>query len=84
MNAFIEHFCHHGNQYRANAGYAAAQSVCTQKQHAADNFFGIRVAGSGAVAQNQISGKSVGHLFWNSNAGKIAETCGDAVCNTFF
>ena len=83
-DTLIEHIHHHLHQQRTNAGHAAAQSVGTQQHHAADDLFGIWVAGSGAVAEDEVGGQGVGHLFGNSDAGKITKTGGDAVGNTFF
>ncbi len=83
-DTLIEHIHHHLHQQRTNAGHTAAQSVGTQQHHTADNLFGIRVTGSGAVAEDEVGGQGVGHLFGNSDAGKITKAGGDAVSNTFF
>ena len=84
MHALVEHLCHHGNQQRTNAGNTAAQSVCTQQQHTADNLLSVRVTGSGAVAEDEVGGQGVGHIFRNCNAGKVAEAGGNAVGNALF
>ena len=78
-NALVEHLEKHLNEEGAHAAHAAAQGVGAQEHHAAHDLVGIRLAGGGAVAEDQVGGEGVGHLLRHRNLGKVAEAGGDAV-----
>ena len=81
---FVQHIDEHFYDNWTNTGYTAAESVCTEQQHAANYFFAVWVAVCGAVAEDQIGGQLVGHFFRNSNVLEVTETGGNAVSNAFF
>ena len=61
-HALVEHLEQHLHEDGTNAAHAAAQSVGTQQHHAADDLVSIRLAGGGAVAEDQVGGELVAHL----------------------
>ena len=79
MDALIEHLNHHLHQQGAHAGHAAAQGVGTKQQHTPDHLFGVGLARTGAVAEDQIGGQLVAHLLGDGHLLEVAEAGGDAV-----
>ena len=67
------------DQHRAYAADAGAESIGAQKHHAPDFFFGIGIAGTDTVAEDQIGGELAAHLLGNGHSGKIAKAGGDPV-----
>ncbi len=80
-NALVEHLEQHLNEQGADAAHAAAERVGAQQHHAADDLVGIRLAGAGAVAEDQVGGELVAHLLGDGDLLELAEAGGDAVGN---
>ena len=78
-NALVEHLEKHLNEEGAHAGHTAAQGVGAQEHHAAHDLVGIRLAGGGAVAEDQVGGELIAHLLGDGDLLELAEARGDAV-----
>ena len=78
-HALVEHLEQHLDEDGTNAAHAAAQSVGTQQHHAADDLVSIRLAGGGAMAEDQVGGELVAHLLGDGDLLELAEARGDTV-----
>ena len=78
-HALVEHLEQHLHEDGANAAHAAAQRVGAQQHHAADDLVSIRLAGGGAVAEDQVGGELIAHLLGDGDLLELAEARGDAV-----
>ena len=78
-HALVEHLEQHLDEDGTNAAHAAAQSVGTQQHHAADDLVSIRLAGGGAMAEDQVGGELIAHLLGDGDLLELAEARGDAV-----
>ena len=78
-NALVEHLEKHLNEEGTHAGHTAAQGVGAQEHHAAHDLVGIRLAGGGAVTEDQVGGELVAHLLGDGDLLELTEAGGDAV-----
>ena len=81
-HALVEHLEEHLNENGAHAAHAAAQGVGTQEHHAAHDFVGVRLAGGGAMAEDQVGGKLVAHFLGNGDLLELTKAGGDTVGHT--
>ena len=83
-HALVQHINQHFHQNRPHAAEALAQGVGPQDHHAADLLHGVRFAGGGTVAEDQIGGQLAAPLVRHRHRGKVAKAGGDAVGNPLF
>ena len=79
QNVLVEHLDHDLCEQGTDTGETDQQVVDTQQQDAADDLVRIRFAAGGAVAENQVRGELVGHLFRNSNLLEVTKTGRNAI-----
>ena len=78
-HAAIEHRDEHLHQQRPHTADANTERVCAEQHDPAHDLLRIRVAGAGAVAENEIRRELVAQLLRHGDGGKISEAGRDAV-----